>query len=50
VPQSVKHPTLDLPSGLEFKPHAGLHAGRGAYLKKKKRKKERKEKKAHVVF
>ena len=33
----VKHPTLDLSSGLdlrvEFKSHAVLHAGHGVYLK-----------------
>ena len=45
--QSVKHPTLDLSTGLvlrsqghEFKPHIGLCAGHEAYLKKKKKKKK----------
>ena len=38
-PQSIKHPTLDLSSGLDltqgFMLHAGFHAGQGAYLKNK---------------
>jgi len=37
APQSVKHPTLDLSSGLdlrvvESRPHMGFHAGCGAHI------------------
>ena len=46
VAQSVRHPTLDLGSGLDLSVLSsspvlgfGLHAGHGTYLKKKKKKK-----------
>ena len=42
VAGSVKHPTLDLSSGLDLRvlssgPCVGLHAGRAAYLREKKK-------------